>query len=89
MLLIPCPYCGDRAQTEFTYRGDATVERPPAQASAQEWYDFVYTRDNPRGEHTEWWHHSAGCRRWIKVRRNTWTHEVLGSESANSDRSQE
>ena len=85
MLLIPCPHCGERAQTEFTYRGDATVERPHAEDSAEKWYDYVYTRDNPRGEHTEWWHHTSGCRRWFKVRRNTWTHEILGSESANSD----
>ena len=25
---IKCPYCGERALEEFTYRGDATVTRP-------------------------------------------------------------
>ena len=25
---IKCPYCGERALEEFTYRGDATVKRP-------------------------------------------------------------
>ena len=24
---ITCPYCGERALEEFTYRGDATVKR--------------------------------------------------------------
>ena len=35
---IKCPYCGERALEEFTYRGDATVTRPkslePAAADA-------------------------------------------------------
>ncbi len=82
MLLIPCPWCGERAQTEFTYRGDATVVRPAIDADATEWYDYVYSRDNPRGEHTEWWQHTNGCRKWFKLRRNTWTHEILSSEPA-------
>ena len=25
MLLIPCPWCGPRPQTDFTYGGDGTV----------------------------------------------------------------
>ncbi len=83
MHLINCPHCGERAEIEFTYGGDATIERPnPATATTQEWLDHVYIRRNPRGPHTEWWQHAAGCRQWIKVRRNTWTHEVLGSAAA-------
>lgn len=86
MLLIKCPWCGDRAQTEFTYRGDATVERPDPEASTeQEWLDHIYLRDNPCGPHTEWWHHSSGCRQWIRVRRNVQTHEILGSAPATGD----
>ena len=81
MLLIPCPWCGDRALIEFTYRGDATVVRPKESDSDEQWYDYVYTRDNPRGEHSEWWHHTAGCRRWLTVHRNTWTHQISGSEA--------
>jgi len=81
MLLLECPWCGPRAQSEFTYGGDATIERPadPQAVSRQEWLDYVYLRENPRGPHLEWWHHSSGCRGWFKVKRNTWTHEVLGS----------
>ena len=29
---IPCPYCGERDVREFTYLGDATLERPDPQA---------------------------------------------------------
>lgn len=79
MLLINCPHCGERAQTEFTYGGDATVERPsdPDAITLEAWNAYVYLRDNPRGPHTEFWHHTAGCRCWIKVRRDTLTHEIL------------
>ena len=80
MIEIPCPHCGPRAQIEFTYGGDATVQRPdPATASREAWLDHVYLRDNPRGPHLEWWQHSGGCRAWIRVRRDTATHAVLGA----------
>ena len=87
MLLITCPWCGPRAQIEFTYGGDAGVVRPadPDAVSAGEWLDHVYLRDNPRGPHDEWWQHTSGCRAWVKVRRDTWTHRVLGSGPPGAD----
>ena len=45
-------------------------------------YDYVYTRDNPMGWHIEWWHHVSGCRQWIKVLRNTATHEIKAVSKA-------
>ncbi len=30
MLLIPCPYCGERPELEFTYGGQAHLARPPS-----------------------------------------------------------
>ena len=86
MFLIPCPYCGLRSEVEFTYGGDATVSRPdPQSASTEQWLDHVYLRDNPRGPHLEWWQHTAGCRAWIKVRRDTATHEITGAWSATEE----
>ena len=87
MLLIECPWCGGRAQIEFSYGSDALVSRPssPQSVSAEVWFDYVYLRDNPRGAHTEYWQHIAGCRRWFKVRRDTFTHEILGVEQANRE----
>lgn len=79
MMLIPCPFCGPRNQVEFTYGGDATVRRPAGDAPQSAWFEFVYLRDNPSGAHDELWLHSAGCRRWFKVRRNVATHDILGS----------
>jgi heterotetrameric sarcosine oxidase delta subunit len=34
------------------------------------------------GWHTEWWHHSGGCRQWVKVVRNTLTHEIAATGAA-------
>ena len=82
MLLIPCPHCGERAQVEFAYRGDATLQRPPDGAPDEAWYEYVFLRDNPRGPHREWWFHHGGCGRWIRVTRDTLTHEVIGAEPA-------
>lgn len=81
MMLIPCPYCGPRNVTEFEYGGDANARRPRDvdTAAAPTWNDYVYLRDNPRGLHDELWQHHAGCRRWIAVRRDTVTHEVVAS----------
>ena len=39
----------------------------------------MFIRDNPMGPFAERWAHSAGCRRWFNVMRDTATHEVLGS----------
>ena len=76
MIRIDCPWCGVRDEVEFTYRGDAGVGRPGANAPEEAFHDFVYTRKNPRGWHLEWWYHSAGCRQFLKVVRHTMTHEV-------------
>ena len=79
MMLIACPWCGPRAQSEFTYGGDATVKRPAPDAPMDDWFAYVYLRDNPKGPHDELWLHSAGCRTWFKVRRDTRTHDILAS----------
>jgi heterotetrameric sarcosine oxidase delta subunit len=80
MLLITCPHCGPRDHVEFSYGGDATVVRPdPTTASDEEWAAYIYLRDNPRGPHLEFWHHNAGCRAWIKVLRDTLTHEIAAT----------
>jgi heterotetrameric sarcosine oxidase delta subunit len=73
---IDCPWCGVRDEAEFQYQGDATVVRPAPDASGDEFFRYVYIRDNPKGWHTEWWHHVGGCRQWVKVVRNTLTHEI-------------
>jgi len=81
---IQCPFCGERDVSEFTYWGDAGFGRPePVGADLERrFYEAVYLRDNPAGAHREWWYHSAGCQGWLRVTRNTRTHEILEVESA-------
>lgn len=73
---IRCPWCGVRDEAEFAYQGDATKPRPPDDADLAVVFDYVYGRANPKGWHVEWWHHTAGCRRVVKVVRHTVTHRV-------------
>ena len=50
MLLINCPYCGERDQIEFTNGGEAHVARPkdPSLVSDREWSEYVFIRANPK-----------------------------------------
>jgi methylglutamate dehydrogenase subunit B len=82
MLTIACPHCGPRSQNEFTYGGDASVARPPEDAPTAAWFAYVYERRNPKGLHEEFWQHSAGCRTWLRVTRDTRTHDVLAVRQA-------
>ena len=79
---IVCPFCGERELGEFTYLGDAKPQRPAADASEDAVYDYVYLRDNIAGVMSEHWYHGGGCRAWLKVTRNTLTHEISAVEPA-------
>jgi len=81
MLLIPCPWCGDRAEVEFSYGGEAHLAYPAERDSLSdaEWGEFLFMRNNPKGWFRERWVHSQGCRRWFNVLRHTVTHEIAGS----------
>ena len=54
-----------------------TIPRPMDQ-----WFDYVYLRDNPKGRFHEYAHHSGGCRSWLVVTRDTQTHEVFAVVTA-------
>lgn len=81
MLRIPCPFCGERAESEFTFGGPSHILRPePAEViSDKEWAEYLFFRDNPRGVHFERWQHVFGCRQWFNLGRDTVTHEILAS----------
>ena len=83
-MLIKCPHCGTRPVEEFTFLGDAKPQRPSSNdpATMDQWFDYVYLRDNPRGAIAEYAHHSSGCRAWLVVKRDTGTHEVFGTVTA-------
>jgi len=74
--LITCPHCGARPKEEFTIRGDAGPVRPAPEAAFDAWDAYVHLRANVRGRMHEHWQHSGGCRRWLVVERDTFTHAV-------------
>jgi sarcosine oxidase subunit delta len=73
MLLINCPWCGTRAETEFACGGEGGIVRPTATEtlSDEQWGDYVFMRKNPKGVHHEQWRHSSGCGRWFNALRDT------------------
>ena len=74
---LTCPFCGERDQQEFTYRGDASAKRPSIDnESIEDHAAYVFDRANPDGEHRELWNHTSGCRMHLVVTRNTITHEI-------------
>jgi heterotetrameric sarcosine oxidase delta subunit len=81
VLLITCPWCGPRAEAEFSCGGEAHIARPlePTALSDAQWADYLFMRRNPKGRHLERWWHARGCRRWFNVARDTLTHEIAGS----------
>ncbi len=79
MLLIQCPFCGTRDQSEFTNGGEAHVKRPDGskEISDHEWGEYVFVRANPKGIFYERWVHSHGGRKWFNCVRDTSTDEIL------------
>ena len=78
MLEIKCPYCGLRDEEEFACGGEAHIARPLVgnPISDKDFADYLFYRDNPRGLFLERWRHSAGCRRWFNVARDTVSHQI-------------
>jgi heterotetrameric sarcosine oxidase delta subunit len=79
MLVIPCPFCGPRAEIEFRCGGEAHIVRPadPVTLSDEEWAEYLFMRRNPKGIHHERWWHVHGCRRWFNVTRDTVSDRIL------------
>jgi sarcosine oxidase subunit delta len=81
MLLIPCPWCGEHAETDFSCGGEAGITRSKSTESLSDeaWADYLFMRTNPRGSYRELWNHSQGCRRWFVVERDTESYVISGS----------
>jgi methylglutamate dehydrogenase subunit B len=81
---IECPFCGARDLGEFSYLGDAGFHRPAPDTEdlLERFHDAVYLRDNPAGPHQELWYHAGGCHCWVRIARDTRTHEILSVQFA-------
>ncbi len=85
MLLIECPHCGPRAETEYAGCSEAHIARPESgglDMTDAEWVEWVFWRKNTKGVYLERWNHAAGCRRWINCMRDTVTNEILATYKA-------
>lgn len=81
MMLIPCPFCGKRNETEFVYGGPVGPKRPdPATATDTAWVEYLTVVPNPVGPVEERWWHVKGCGMWLTIWRDTRTHEIVESE---------
>jgi heterotetrameric sarcosine oxidase delta subunit len=74
-LRIPCPHCGLREYTEFTFGGEL---RAIESKDPEDDFRRVYLRENASGVQTERWFHTFGCRRWLTLRRDTETNRIHG-----------
>jgi len=85
---IPCPFCGPRDTTEFSYLGDASLVLRPAPDTADaptRFHEYLHERDNPAGPHRELWYHGAGCHNWLVVERDTRTHRIIAASMAQAE----
>jgi sarcosine oxidase subunit delta len=81
MLLIDCPHCGRRPESEFRCGGEAHIARPadPAGTDDAAWAEYLFYRKNPRGVHAERWLHAHGCRRWFNALRDTVSDRIVAT----------
>ncbi|MGA9162171.1 MAG: sarcosine oxidase subunit delta [Actinomycetota bacterium] len=72
-LEVPCPHCGPRPYTEFTFGGE---DRPHGSLDAEADFARVFLPDNTEGPQRERWFHALGCRTWFTVSRDRRTNRI-------------
>ena len=84
-MIIDHPLLGPRDASEFIYLGDASLLNRPnwdEGKSEDNFYKYLYLRENVAGMHKELWFHQQGDRSWLVISRNTITHEIFKVELA-------
>ena len=82
MLTIPCPFCGERDETEFVNGGPVKASRPDTNVTDFEWIDWLTVPVNPMGYVEENWWHAKGCGKWFMIKRHTVTHDLAKRDGA-------
>ena len=81
MLLVPCPWCGKRAESEFFLcRSGTSAARTKLWTQDDEWIRYLFYKENIRGELEENWWHEKGCGEWFTLFRDTVTHQFIDKE---------
>ena len=84
-MIIDHPLLGPRDISEFIYLGDASLLNRPRwddEKADNNFYKYLYLRENIAGIHKELWFHQQGDRSWLVISRNTLTHEIMKVELA-------
>jgi sarcosine oxidase subunit delta len=84
-MIIDHPLLGPRDASEFIYLGDASLLNRPnwdEEKSEDNFYKYLYLRENVAGMRQELWFHQQGDRSWLVISRNTVTHEIFKVELA-------
>jgi len=80
-MIFPCPFCGPRDETEFSYVGEPKPRPEPAlKVSDAAWAEYLYFNANPKGVSREIWLHLT-CMESFALTRDTATNAVLCSEA--------
>ncbi|MFD1508788.1 sarcosine oxidase subunit delta [Lacimonas salitolerans] len=83
MLTLQCPCCGLNAdETELHPGGEAHLTRHGPGSTDDDFEQYLFLRENPRGVHFERWRHANGCGKWFHAARCTQTLEVFGTYTA-------
>ena len=86
MLLIPCPHCGERDESEFDY-GGRSIDFPDLNADRAVWQKTLHLHKANEVVIDEVWYHSAGCECWIRLRRDACTHKFYTPNDVDGDSS--
>lgn len=83
MLILTCPNCGIAAdETELAPGGEAHLRRVGPESGDEDFENYLFLRENPRGVHFERWRHAHGCGKWFHAARCTATLQVFGTYPA-------
>jgi heterotetrameric sarcosine oxidase delta subunit len=80
-LKVTCPNCGPRPYTEFWFGGERpshVAHAAPVPDDVDDDFRRVWLKTNAAGLQSESWFHHAGCRRWLRIQRDTLTNEFHG-----------
>lgn len=82
MQIFPCPFCGDRNETEFHFAGELGKVRPDTtvEISEADWASYLFTQRNEKGAVQEVWMHTP-CAELFVLERDSVTMAVTGSRA--------
>ena len=85
MLTLPCPFCGQRDESEFVNAGPTNSSRPDANVSDAEWVDWLTVPENPIVFVEEIWCHAMVCVNGFTIKGHSVTDEFVTADVVTDD----